>query len=74
MATSVRRPFIGSPQRTVVPSVCNGTELAALSIRNARGKIVYSWDAASLSVGSSDRIEGCIGPAIRLSYACAVAD
>ena len=48
--------------------------LAALSIRNARGKIVYSWDAASLSVGSSDRIEGCIGPAIRLSYACAVAD
>src|ERR1700730_9877715 len=39
MATSVRRPFIGSPQRAMVPSDCKEAALAILSVRNARQKI-----------------------------------
>ena len=57
MATSVRRPFIGSPQRAVVPSVCNGTATSCSFDPQCKGENRLFLGRRSLSVGSSDRIE-----------------
>src|SRR6476660_6996301 len=70
MATSVRRPFIGNPQRAVVPSVCNGTATSCSFDPQCKGENRLFLGRRSLSVRSSDRIEGCIEPAIRLTVHC----